>query len=60
MISESPKNKHGGARKGAGRKKGRTKPFLICMLPETMQVIRSEAKACELMLGELLDRRFAG
>ena len=50
--------KHGGRRKGAGRKATGSQPFLIRMMPETMGNLRAEARAKAKTVGTLLDWYF--
>jgi hypothetical protein len=50
--------KHGGSRKGAGRKATGSLPFTIRMMPETMKNLRAEARAKTKTAGTLLDWYF--
>ena len=49
------KPKHGGARKGAGRKKSGRKSYLIRMKPESMSKLQSRAKDSDRRVGEYLE-----
>jgi len=52
--------KHGGKRKGAGRKPTGRRPYLVRVKPKTMRVIRETAKAAGFKTpGELLDADYA-
>lgn len=50
---------HGGARKGAGRKKGERKAFLVRTNPRTMEIIRAESVKRGLATpGEVLEQDY--
>lgn len=49
--------KHGGKRKGAGRKPSGRRPYLVRMKPATMQAIKRAAKPKT--VGEYLDATYA-
>ena len=54
------KSKHGGKRKGAGRKPTGRRAYLVRVRPKTMRVIRETAKAAGFQTpGELLDADYA-
>jgi hypothetical protein len=56
----TPPKKHGGARKGAGRKPRGRKAYCVAMLPASMATLKTEAKRQGVGIGHIIEHLSAG